>query len=138
MALPWNCVPARAALAQKVQVCAEVRLLDSTDVEARVARRGDGRRRRRAPHSQAPRELIVGDVKVESSSRNVELDEVPRADDGERPPRRALRRNVKHDGPESSARHAAVRDADHVLNARREDLAREGQVADLRAATWSV
>ena len=50
------------------------------------------------------------------------------------PPTRRLGRDVQHDRAEGGARHARVRDADHVLDAGLRQLLRDRQIAGFRHA----
>ena len=56
----------------------------------------------------------------------------PVAHQRQRPAGRGLRRDVQHDGAVGGARHARVRDAHHVLDARRQQLLGDRQEARLR------
>src|SRR5258708_3499285 len=101
-------------MAQKVEIGAQVRLLDSLSVETLIASRWpicSGLSLRFASF-----EFCRINKHIELPFIGVEFDQVAVANQAERPADCRLRRDVKDNGPERGATHPSVRNAHHVLD----------------------
>src|SRR5215218_6207762 len=112
----------RRAGLQEVEVAALVGLRDVLQVQRAVA--AAVLRGRLLPVGAALLQLLVGHLELETAPRDVQLDQVAGADQRQRPPDVALRRDVQHAGAVAGAGHARIGDADHVADPLLQDLLR--------------
>src|SRR3954454_5033200 len=119
-----------AASDQEVEIDPLVGLQDVINVDLDIAPLG--RALRGLPGPPAHFELGPVHMQMQAARCNIKRDEVPVPHERKRSPSRRLGRNMQHHGAVRRARHACVRDADHVAYALLEQLRRQGHVADLR------
>src|SRR3954447_6861370 len=117
---------------EEIEVRSRVRLEHVVDVQPLPATGGVGIGRGGGLAGRPACELLVGHVERQPAARHIQLDPVAVPDEGERSAGGRLRRHVEHDRPVRGAAHPAVAYADHVPDARGEQLGRQRQVRHLR------
>src|SRR5690606_7192557 len=85
--------------------------------------------RQRLPFGTATGKLLIGNMEVKPSARNVYLDVITSFDKCQRSADEALRRNMEDAGTVARARHACIGSAEHVAHTRLHQLSRDWQHA---------
>ncbi len=117
---------------QEIEIAAFVGLADVLRIHGAVAARVT--RRRLFPGGAAARQLLVRHVQMDAALVDIDLDLVAGLHEGERTADEAFRRHVQDAGAVAGAAHARVGNAQHVLDALLQQLARDRQHAPLRHA----